>query len=190
MNRTDEKPAPAPAPAEEVGSERQEADVESKRHEADVESKRHEADVEPKGDDADVESELPEVDVGPPRPRPRWRRLAPLVLVGGAVTALITVVPHWPHERQVEFRIEDPSTVVGLDVAWMDRQTSESSGDTVQEARWNFAAGAAPGAVVATVRLPDGNYEVDVTVKRAGGARSLRRTLTLGDGERITVMVR
>jgi hypothetical protein len=178
VNRTDDKPVPA----EEVGSER-EQDVGADRRERDVGADRREEDGEAERHDHDE-------DVGAPAPRPRWRRLAPLVLVGGAVAALASLLPHWPHERQVEFRIEDPSTVVGLDVAWMDLEKSRSFGDTVQEGRWNFAAGAAPGAVVATVRLPDGNYEVDVTVKRADGARSLRRTVTLGDGERITVMLR
>ena len=177
MSKTDDKPVLS----EKVESEGHEADAGSEGHEADAGSERHEADVGSEGHEADVAA---------PAPRPRWRRLAPLVLVGGAGAALASLVPHWPHERQVEFRIEDPSTVVGLDVAWMDLAKNRSFGDTVQEGRWNFAPGAAPGAVVATVRLPDGNYEVDVTVKRADGARSLRRTLTLGDGERITVMLR
>lgn len=146
--------------------------------------------AEPARDDADADTDVASDRPEPPAPRPRWRRLAPLVLLGGAAAAVVSLLPHVPHERQVEFQLEDPSTVVGLDVSWTDLENDKSSDDTLQEGRWNFAAGSAPRALVTTVRLPDGNYEVDVTIKRAEGARSLRRTLTLGDGERIIVTLR
>jgi hypothetical protein len=37
------------------------------------------------------------------------------------------------------------------------------------------------------VRLPDGLYDVEITVERSAQSDSLRRSLTLGDGGPITL---
>ncbi len=132
------------------------------------------------------------VSVAPPRSL--LHRLAPLMLVGGAVAATVVFVPHLPRERHVEFRLDDSATIVGIDVDWSasDRRASTNSSldEPLQGASWRFRAGTAPSMIPATIRLPDGAYDVEVLVERTDRTESVHRLITLGDADRITVPIR
>jgi len=121
------------------------------------------------------------------------RRVAPFVLIGGLLVATAPLVPRIPKERDVELRLEDATTVIGLDLAWIDAQPGDAQGqgeEALQASSWRFAPGAAPRSIHTTVRLPDGAYGVEITVARPQGSDSIRRSITLDDAERITLPIR
>jgi hypothetical protein len=131
----------------------------------------------------------PQPEFSPPPTRPAWtRRLAPLILVGGLLAVGSILLPRLPKEREVEVRLEDAATVVGLDLAWTDATAGD--GISLQGSSWRFAPGTAPRSLHTTVRLPDGAYALEITVDRTLGRDSTRRTIDLGASERITLPVR
>jgi len=74
--------------------------------------------------------EAPEERPAEPEGRPPWlRRLAPAILVLGALVAGSLLFKRLPEEREVELRLDDAATVVQLDVTWTD----SSSGDRADE---------------------------------------------------------
>lgn len=125
----------------------------------------------------------------------RLRRLAPLVLLAGAAVAGMFFLPHLPREHQVELRLEDPSSIVAVNVDWsaapeQGATSSERAGEPLQGSSWRFAAGTAPRSLATMVRLPDGAYEMDIRIDRVDRVQSVHRSLTLGGADRITVPVR
>lgn len=130
-----------------------------------------------------------------PRPTERapWtRRFAPLLLVAGAVLAGGVLVDRLPKERHVELRLEDAATVRQLDVIWSEPAARQHGGDVtpVHGSTWRFAEGTAPKSVQTTVRLPDGPYDLQIEIDSTRGRATSRRTITLGDADRITLPVR
>jgi hypothetical protein len=117
--------------------------------------------------------------------RDRW---APLLLVAGAGVAASVFVPHVPRERTVALRLEDAASVTGVDLAWAPVGTGDR--DAVQGGTWRFQAGHAPKEIATPVRLPDGRYQLEVTVERGAEHEEIRRAITLGDADRITVPLR
>jgi hypothetical protein len=121
-------------------------------------------------------------------PSPRRRRLLSLLLLAGGGAALLSLAPHWPKERSVDFRLDgELSTVVGVDVTWA-RAGAEA--EAVGGSSFRFEPGRAPKIVHTTVHLPDGSYALDIRIDRADRSDSMQRTLTLGDAEQITVPLR
>ncbi|WP_437994154.1 hypothetical protein [Sorangium sp. So ce145] len=138
--------------------------------------------------------EAPEERPAEPKGRPPWlRRLAPAILLLGALVAGSILFKRLPEEREVELRLDDAATVVQLDVTWTD--SSSGSGDraddtaAVIDSSWRFAEGTAPRAVLTKVSLPDGLYQVEITVGRKDGRDVTSRTITLADESRITLFV-
>lgn len=119
-------------------------------------------------------------------PRPAARRFAPLILLAGAVAAAVTLVPHLPRERRLELRLDEVSSIVGVELS----VTDESDGAPLQGNAWHFAAGSAPASLHTAVNLPDGRYLVDITVQRTEGRQSIHRVLAVGDSDQITIPVR
>jgi hypothetical protein len=120
----------------------------------------------------------------PPR---RWtRRVAPLLLVGGILVAGAVAFRGLPKERQVELRLEDPTSIVAIDVAWIEPGDETTLGGS----SFRFAPGAAPRSVPMTARLPDGTYTLEITVDSAAGHQTTRRSIKFDDAGRITVPVR
>ncbi len=117
------------------------------------------------------------------------RRLVRLLPVLGAAVALGSLLPHLPKERQVELRLEHPDTVTAVELTWLDRRDA-SQATPVQGGAWRFSPGAAPRFVSTTVKLPDGAYDLEITVERAEGRDALHRSVTLGDSDRITLPLR
>ncbi|UQA56529.1 hypothetical protein [Polyangium aurulentum] len=116
------------------------------------------------------------------------RRFLTLILLAGGVGAAVSILPHWPKERAIDFRIEeDAGSVVGLDVTW---SRAGSTDEPVLGSSFRFAPGEAPKIIHTTVHLPDGSYELDITLERSDRSASIQRRLTLEDAEQITVPLR
>ncbi|MFT3763920.1 MAG: hypothetical protein QM820_00095 [Minicystis sp.] len=114
-------------------------------------------------------------------------RFAPLLLLAGGAGAAYFLAPHVPKERTVELRLDDAASVTGVDLAWAPIGNET---EAVQGGAWHFAAGKAPAAIAAPVRLPDGRYTLDVTVERGAAHEDFHRVITVGDTDRITVRLR
>ncbi len=124
----------------------------------------------------------------PPRSSPPTRsRFARIALLVGALGAAALILPRLPRERQIDFRIEDTATVVGIDLAW---SREDGDGEAVQGGSWHFAPGQAPRSLSTTVHLPNGHYAVDVTVERTGGRDELRRVIDLSSTDHVTIPLR
>jgi hypothetical protein len=118
-------------------------------------------------------------------PRSLRDRVMPVLLVAGAAVAAFLLVPEVPHAHEVALRLQDPVTVTGLEVAWAP--AGANPGDAVRGGSWRFAPGQAPAKVDTHVSLPDGRYELQVLVERGDERETLRKTLTLGGADHITV---
>jgi hypothetical protein len=139
-----------------------------------------------------AEDEAPPEDGARGRKRPLVQRFAPLLLVAGALGAAAVSMPRMPHEHEVELRLDDAATVVGIDYAWVAGAEAghQDRGEPVQGGRLHCAVGSAPSAVMTKVRLPDGTYDLEVTVDRVAASRSTRRVIALQDAERISIPLR
>ena len=127
-----------------------------------------------------------------PSPKPRSSRptrssFARLALLVGALGAATLILPRLPRERQVDFRFEDPASIIGVELAWT---RENGDGEAVQGGSWHFAPGQAPRSLTTTVHLPNGHYAVDVTVERTGGRDDLRRVIELADTDHVTIPLR
>ncbi|WP_437603550.1 hypothetical protein WMF28_18330 [Sorangium sp. So ce590] len=134
----------------------------------------------------------PEERPAAPVGRPRWvRRLAPAILVLGALFAGSVLFKNLPEEREVELRLDDAATVVRLDVTWTDPSSGQPATDAapVIDSSWQFTEGTAPRTVLTKVSLPDGLYHVEIAVGRKRGYDVVSRTVTLADTSRITLFV-
>ena len=133
----------------------------------------------------------PELEPEPsPPPRsslPTRSRFARIALLAGALGAAALILPRLPRERQIDFRIEDTASIVGIELAW---SRDEGDGEAVQGGSWHFAPGQAPRSLSTTVHLPNGRYAVDVTVERTGGREELRRVIDLSSTDHVTVPLR
>src|SRR5262249_27044100 len=111
---------------------------------------------------------------------------APLLLVAGAAAAAFILVPHLPEQRHLELRIDDVSSVVAVELSVArDRDDEPIHGNT-----WHFAPGQAPDSLGLSMNLPEGRYEVDITVERTQGRQSTHRVISVGDSHQITLPVR
>lgn len=130
-------------------------------------------------------------DADPPY-RTWMRRIAPLLLVVGLVVGVGPLLQRLPQEREIELRLEDAASVVGLDLSWIDADSSgaQGGGDALQASSWRFAPGTAPRSLRTMVRLPSGAYSVEITVSRTQGSGTTRRSITLGEADRVTLPIR
>lgn len=126
-------------------------------------------------------------------PHRTWmRRIAPLLLAVGLVVGVGPLLQRLPQEREIDLRLEDAATVVGLDLAWINADSSEAQGegDALQASSWRFTPGTAPRSLRTRVRLPNGAYSVEITVSRTVGGGTTRRSITLGEADRVTLPIR
>jgi hypothetical protein len=124
---------------------------------------------------------------GGPAPRPSWtRRFAPLILIAGAIAAVVTFLPHMPKQRRVELRLYDAPTIVDVELS----VAKAGDGEAVQGNAWHFAPGSAPASLGTSLNLADGRYEIDVTVQRTESRTSLHRLVSVGDSDQIAIPVR
>lgn len=132
-------------------------------------------------DPAPADEALPE-----PRPAPPKRsRITRILVLAGALGAAALVLPRVPRDREIELRVEDPATIVAIDVAW-----SRDDGEPVRGGSWRFTPGQAPRSLTTSVHVPSGRYALDVTVQRIEGRDELHRVIDLSDADHVTVPLR
>ena len=117
--------------------------------------------------------ELPLAPAGNDADRPRpIRRFAPLLLVAAALGAYAMLDRELPHDRDVVIELGDAPDLTGLEVSWL--RARKDSDEAYLTTRWHFARGAAPSRLNARVRLPDGSWNVEVAIERAGTSAETR----------------
>ena len=142
-------------------------------------------------DDTSGEAGPPSAPPPPPPPPSRLKRFSPFLLVAGLIAAAVVFIPHVPRERHVELRLDDPATVVGVELSWSALDATErNEGDPLEGARFHFEAGQAPALVKAPAHLADGRYALDLSLERVGERTHIRRLITVGEEATITVPVR
>lgn len=128
---------------------------------------------------------------GPPsEPQPaaaplKRSRITRILFLVCAIGAALVILPRIPRDRQIEFRVEDAPTVVGIDLTW-----SRDDGEPVQGSSWHFEPGHAPRFLTTSVHLPNGHYAIDVVVARTQGRDELHRVIELADSDHVTVPLR
>ncbi len=140
--------------------------------------------------------ELEHTDAPPAPPSPparRWldrARAARLVALGGVLVVVLAgkslVLPHVPAARDVELQLGAPEEIVGLDVRW----SAPGSDEDITTTSLRFSPGHAPETIRADVRLPEGAYDVAITVERVSRVDSTRRRISFGDASRVTIPLR
>jgi hypothetical protein len=115
------------------------------------------------------------------------RRLGFFLLVGGGVLAAAQLLPRWPHERHLSLRLDDPSTVTSVDLAWT-RQGYD--GEPSAGSSWRFPAGKAPRRVEGAVKLPNGTYEVEITILRTDSSQTIHRSVALEGADDVVLPLR
>ena len=122
--------------------------------------------------------------------RARLRRLAPFVLLAGAAVSVMSIFPRVPRERHLELRLDEPSSIVSVHLDWSATSAPVPTDEPLQGSTWRFAPGSAPRLLPATVRLPNGSYAVEIRIDRVDHTETVRRSITLGEADRLTVPVR
>lgn len=111
--------------------------------------------------------------------RPRLRRYAFLIPIGGFLAAYAVVAPHLPRDHDVSLRFPpEMRDVTDVEVTWTRLSESE---DALAESVFHFAPGAAPRDLRVKVRSANGEYWLDLTVVRRSQRHALRRRVTLED---------
>jgi hypothetical protein len=123
----------------------------------------------------------------PPRKRPRW---AVLLLIGGTLLGLAPMAKKWPHDHQIQFRIEDGANdVTRFDVEWT-RLDGDGPAEVVSGSSRLFERGHAPEIINVDVHLPNGSYVLDIRLEHADRVDAIQRRVTLGESDRITIPLR
>ncbi|HNS97114.1 MAG TPA: hypothetical protein PLJ27_22420 [Polyangiaceae bacterium] len=118
---------------------------------------------------------------------PRFRRLAPLILILAAVVVYFEFVsPHGTEEHTLVFQFEDsPDQVTQIDTAWSELDSRES--EVVGGASLYFKLGQAPRQVVTKIHAPRGTYWLDITVTRGSDRSALRQRVSLQGNAKIFI---
>jgi hypothetical protein len=124
-------------------------------------------------------------------PLARLRRFAPFLLAGGLMVAATQVIPSAPRDRSVELRLDDPASIVAVEIAWTAVDAREQSvGEPLAGGVYRFAPGTAPATIKAPTQLADGRYAIEARLDRVGERTMVRRVITLGDQAAITIPLR
>jgi hypothetical protein len=131
-------------------------------------------------------------DEAPPEPapipaRPKRSPLIRIAVVVGGLGVASLVLPRIPRDREIEFRVAEPATIVAIDLAWT---RDDAAHEPLQGGSWRFAPGQAPRSLTTSVHLPNGRYAVDVTVERTEGRDELHRVIDLADADHVTIPLR
>jgi hypothetical protein len=103
----------------------------------------------------------------------------------GLATAYFAL-PSLPRDHRVVLKLEDPSSVVGVELDWSPAQ----QGEPFRGGSWRFDSGAAPPTVTSNVRVANGEYSLEARVFRGDRTDTIRRVVTLGEAESITLPLR
>jgi hypothetical protein len=108
------------------------------------------------------------------------RRFAQLVLLVGALGVFYFLSRAWPKDQVVRFDLGAAAAprVTDLRVFFGDSEHGES---------WHYELGKAPRVVESDVRLPDGDYTVEIDVGAGDKRASATRKLHLESGSTTTI---
>ena len=92
------------------------------------------------------------------------RRWAPILLVAAATGAYVAVGPKLPRPRQIVLDFgKEGLDVTDVELTWTRAGTSD---DAALTTRWHFTPSAVPRRLPFEARLPDGAWDVEVTLER------------------------
>jgi hypothetical protein len=86
-----------------------------------------------------------------------------LLLVAAGLGAYLAVGPKLPLARQAVLDLGDAEDVTDIEVTWTRAATTD---DAALTTRWHFAPGSAPRRLRFEARLPDGAWDIEVTLER------------------------
>ena len=122
--------------------------------------------------------------------RSRRSRLARFGFLAAGLAAAVFILPRLPHDHAVTYRLDDAS-VRSIDVSWSRvGDDGAQSGEPVRGASYRFEAGRAPRSIDASVKLPNGRYQVSVRIADDQGSRAFERAITVDDAGPITIPLR
>jgi hypothetical protein len=110
------------------------------------------------------------------------RRLAPAVLLVGAVAVGFLVKPALPEDRGVELRLADRTALEEVELVWLDEDH-----EAIRRTVLSFRDRPVPAKIATEVRVPDGDYRLLVTLRRDGGTQELERRISFRDSDRVVV---
>ena len=100
-------------------------------------------------------------------PRSRYARFAPLFLVAAVLGAFAMTERELPRHRDVVIDVgEAAADVRDIELSWTRARAGTEEAQVTT--KWHFAMGTAPARLQAGVKLPDGEWEVEVGVERYG----------------------
>src|SRR5580698_11577947 len=107
-------------------------------------------------------------------------RLAPLVLLGAALLATLTLPRTWPRDQTIHYVLGDRAGhVERVDAHWA---AETDPGESLREVSFRYAPGTAPRVVTHEPRLSNGDYTVDVDIVADGRPTRYVRRVMLGGG--------
>ena len=113
------------------------------------------------------------------RQTPRQRLTRMLVLAGVLLVAVV-IARGWPKDQSIHYVFGDAAPhVLGIDARWSE---GVASNDWIREEAFHFEAGKAPRMVTQELRLPDGDYTVQIDLKGDKGDTVVRKHVTLSGG--------
>jgi hypothetical protein len=99
------------------------------------------------------------------------RRIAPLLLLAAGVVGYATLGPKLPRDHEVKILLgPNQPTVSALELVWIDPRNAER--DAALTTRWQFTPGSAPRVLQTEVRLPNGPWDLDITLEHAAAPPS------------------
>jgi hypothetical protein len=119
--------------------------------------------------------------------RPKRSRFVRIAVLLGALGAAALILPRVPRDREIELRINDPASIVAIDLAW---SRDDAAHEPIRGGSWRFTPGQAPRSLNTSVHLPNGRYALDVTVERTEGRDELHRVIELTDTDHVTIPLR
>jgi hypothetical protein len=92
------------------------------------------------------------------------RKWAPLLLLAAGIGAYTAVGAELPRTHQVvlDFGTE-PGDVTDVEISWTRASTLD---DAALTTKWHFAPGTLPRRLPSEARLPDGAWDIEVTLER------------------------
>lgn len=113
-----------------------------------------------------------------PSPAPGRRRLGSYLFLAFGLLVTLYLGTQGPTEQHVRIVLGDGAPgVTALDLRYLG-----SGGEVAREAHFDWLAGEAPRVVPHELRLPSGEYALEIDVDAREGRRAVRRRVTLGGG--------
>ncbi len=106
---------------------------------------------------------------------PKLGRRPVLIFAGAALGLYALFGPKLPREQRIRVPLGSArATAREARIAWWS-----TGGEPLREASFSFAPGEAPEALIHELRLPDGDYDVDVEIVLMEGRTASRKRVTV-----------